>query len=47
MEKSNIPGIIGLIDGTHVALAGLPKDTEHAFVNRKGFHSINVQIVSL
>lgn len=38
-------GIIGLIDGTHIALTALPKRTENAFVNRKGYHSINTQIV--
>lgn len=38
--------MFGLVDGTHVALTGLPKRTENSFVNRKGFHSINVQIVS-
>lgn len=41
----NMPGILGVIDGTHVGVAGLPHNIENAFVNRKGFHSINVQIV--
>lgn len=43
-EKYGLPGVLGVIDGTHVALAALKNDIEHAFVNRKGFHSINVQV---
>lgn len=43
-EKYGLPGVLGVIDGTHVAVAALKHDIEHAFVNRKGFHSINVQV---
>lgn len=42
-----MPNVIGLIDGTHVAITAVKNDIEMAFVNRKGFHSINVQIVSI
>lgn len=45
MMKYNIPGTLGIIDGTHVAIAALPNPVEAAFVNRKGDHSINVQII--
>lgn len=45
LRKYNVPGVLGVIDGTHVAVTALSKDVEHAFVNRKGFHSINVQMV--
>lgn len=38
-------GILGVIDGTHIAITALPKEIESAYVNRKGFHSINAQIV--
>lgn len=38
-------GILGVVDGTHVAITALPLDVEYAYVNRKGFHSINTQIV--
>lgn len=41
--------MIGAIDCTHVAIAGPPDDgfhNERDYVNIKGFHSINVQIVS-
>lgn len=43
-EKA-FPGIIGAIDGTHVHILG-PQEEEWNYVNRKGRHSINVQIVS-
>lgn len=45
MEATGFAGIIGAIDCTHVAILA-PPDEEHNYVNRKGFHSINVQIVS-
>lgn len=41
----NFPGVLGVIDGTHIAITALPKDIENAYMNRKGFHSINVQLV--
>ena len=50
-EKFQFPGIIGCIDCTHVAIfpPGITDEEhpEHLYVNRKGYHSINVQLVSL
>ena len=43
-EKGGFPGVIGCIDGTHIRIQG-PSDNENDFVNRKGYHSINVQAV--
>ncbi|KAL1268525.1 hypothetical protein QQF64_033888 [Cirrhinus molitorella] len=43
-RDSGIPGIFGCIDGTHVRIQA-PSQNEYLFVNRKGFHSINVQVV--
>lgn len=45
MDKFSFPGIIGCIDGTHVALIR-PRDHEETYFNRKNYHSLNVLIVS-
>lgn len=45
LNRYGLPGVLGIVDGTHVALSAIKHEIEHAFVNRKGFHSINVQIV--
>lgn len=39
------PDVLGIIDGTQIAVTALPVEIENAYVNRKGFHSINVQVV--
>lgn len=38
------PNTIGCIDGTHVRIQA-PTEAEHEYVNRKNFHSINVQVM--
>ncbi|CAI6356221.1 unnamed protein product [Macrosiphum euphorbiae] len=43
-----IPGVIGIIDCTHVAIVPPKADgpyPEHIYVNRKNYHSINVQLI--
>ncbi|KAG8234992.1 hypothetical protein J437_LFUL013872 [Ladona fulva] len=42
-KSSQIPGVIGYVDGTHVAIRA-PAEDEHVFLNRKSFHSLNVMI---
>jgi len=42
-QRHGMPNTIGCIDGTHVAIQA-PKDNESEFVNRKHYHSINVQV---
>ncbi|XP_062373191.1 putative nuclease HARBI1 [Sardina pilchardus] len=42
-QASGIPGIVGCIDGTHVRIQA-PSEHEYLYINRKGYHSINVQI---
>ncbi|CAC5394568.1 HARBI1 [Mytilus coruscus] len=42
-DVAHFPGVVGTIDGTHVRIQAPSGDNEYAFVNRKGFHSINVQ----
>lgn len=41
-DLSKFPNVLGCIDGTHVPIKTPCKD-EHLFINRKNFHSINVQ----
>ena len=43
-RDSGIPGIFGCIDGTHVRIQA-PSKNEYFGVNRKGSHSVNVQVV--
>lgn len=43
-DIKHFPGVIGCIDGTHVWITA-PHDHEMDFVNRKGYHSINVQVI--
>lgn len=38
-----MPGVIGCIDGTHVRIVR-PVNFKKAYVNRKNYHSINVQV---
>uniref|UniRef100_A0A671PWI3 DDE Tnp4 domain-containing protein n=1 Tax=Sinocyclocheilus anshuiensis TaxID=1608454 RepID=A0A671PWI3_9TELE len=44
MRIAGFPGVVGGIDDTHVHIIS-PTVNEEAYVNRKGFHSINVQVV--
>ena len=44
MGIAGFPEVIGVIDGTHVKIMA-PKEQEEVFVNWKGHHSINVQVV--
>ena len=41
--KAHFPGIVGLIDGTHIRIKP-PKEDAEAYENRKGYHSINCQV---
>ncbi|XP_045509508.1 putative nuclease HARBI1 [Colias croceus] len=43
-EKFGFPGVLGCIDGTHIAIIR-PTDHEETFLNRKHFHSLNVLIL--
>ena len=43
-QRGGFPCVIGCVDGTHIRIQA-PNEHENAYVNRKGFHSINVQEV--
>jgi len=44
MDIAEYPDAVGVIDGTHVRIIA-PSEDEAVLVNRKSFHSINVQLV--
>lgn len=41
-RRGGFPGVIGCVDGTHIRIQA-PHNNENGYVNRKGYHSINVQ----
>ena len=43
-EKFHFPGVVGCIDGTHIRILS-PSNFEDAYVNRKGYHSLNIQAI--
>lgn len=45
-EKTGHPGVIGCVDGTHINILA-PRENEHVFVDRRGNHSMNVQLVNI
>lgn len=40
---SNFPNVVGAIDGTHINIPA-PHDHPESYVNRKGHHSIQLQV---
>ncbi len=44
-DVAKLPGIVGAIDGTQVKIQAPSGDQEPYYVNRKGYHSINVQAI--
>ncbi|XP_050706066.1 putative nuclease HARBI1 [Eriocheir sinensis] len=43
-EIAGFPGVVGAVDGTHVRIVA-PHEHEEVYVNRKNYHSINVQVL--
>ncbi|KAI5633302.1 DDE superfamily endonuclease domain-containing protein [Phthorimaea operculella] len=43
-SATRLPGVVGCIDGTHVAIV-TPETHEERYVNRKGYHSLNVLVI--
>ncbi|XP_030747090.1 putative nuclease HARBI1 [Sitophilus oryzae] len=44
MAAFNFPGVIGAVDCTHVEIVR-PSMEEHNYLNRKGYHSKNIQLI--
>ena len=45
-DKKEFPGILGYIDGTHIKIKA-PHEYSQSYVNRKGYHNVVLQAVSL
>lgn len=43
-RRYGFPGVVGAIDGTHIKITG-PKHNRAAYVNRKGYYSIQLQVL--
>ena len=43
-QITRLPRCLGAVDGTHIPILR-PSVQEHAFVNRKGWHSLNVMVI--
>ncbi|XP_058122884.1 putative nuclease HARBI1 [Anopheles ziemanni] len=43
-EKSEIPGVVMCVDGTHIRITA-PKQNKESFYNRKGFYSMNAMML--
>lgn len=44
LTNFGFPGVLGAIDCTHVQLRA-PSENAQVYVNRKGTHSINIQVI--
>lgn len=42
-NKHKFPKVIGAVDGTHIKITA-PKLHPEAYINRKGYHSIQLQV---
>ena len=43
-QIAGFPCVIGCIDRTHIRIQA-PSQNEQNYVNRKGYHSVNVQVI--
>lgn len=44
--KCGFPNVIGAVDGTHIRIPS-PSDNQEKYINRKGFHSIQLQVLRI
>jgi len=45
-QVSGLPGVIGAIDCTHIAIQSPGGQDAEIYRNRKGYYSVNVQLIS-
>jgi len=43
-EISQFPQVVGCVDGPHIHITA-PSQNEQEYVNRKGYHSLNIQLI--
>lgn len=46
-NSCQFPGVIGAVDGVHIAIWPPETMREHLYINRKLYHSLNVMLVSI
>ena len=44
-QSKNFPGVLGCIDGSHIAVKVLNSSIRETYRNRKGYFSLNVQMI--
>lgn len=45
LDDYGLPGVLGLVDGTQIRVAGVPINKKSSYINRRGFPSINTQVI--
>lgn len=45
-RNKGFPGVIGALDDTHIRISA-PKNDPQSYINRKGYHSIHLQVSNL
>lgn len=43
-QRYRVPGVLSIIDGTHIVITAVPTHMENAYVDRNGDHSVTTQI---
>ena len=45
-EEGGFPGVVGVIDGTHISIRA-PTEDPDAYINRKKFYSLQLQVLKI
>ena len=43
-RTKGFPGVIGAVDATHIRISA-PRNDPQSYINRKGFHSLQLQVI--